>query len=178
MLAETTGLLESGLLVVAEDDGLIAMAVGTPGPTRDLELELVAVLSDLQGQGIGAATVEALADAAWERGLRTMSAWTDQPGFLEAIGFTRTGRARDDVLELTAELEAPVRDVMVADGIRLGQLLKLAELVETGAEAKSLLADGAVAVNGEVDVRRGRQLVHGDEVRARDQAVRVVLLTT
>ena len=56
--------------------------------------------------------------------------------------------------------EVPVRD----DGIRLGQLLKLADLVDTGADVKPLLADGDVRVNGEVESRRGRQLGPGDVV--------------
>ena len=48
--------------------------------------------------------------------------------------------------------------------IRLGQLLKLADLVDTGSDAKLLLADGDVRVNGEVETRRGRQIVRGDVV--------------
>jgi ribosome-associated protein len=48
--------------------------------------------------------------------------------------------------------------------IRLGQLLKLADLVETGAEAKDAVAAGEVSVNGEVETRRGRQLRLGDVV--------------
>jgi ribosome-associated protein len=48
--------------------------------------------------------------------------------------------------------------------IRLGQFLKLADLVDQGADAKPLLASGAVTVNGEVETRRGRQLVKGDVV--------------
>jgi ribosome-associated protein len=48
--------------------------------------------------------------------------------------------------------------------IRLGQFLKLADLVDQGADAKPLLAGGAVQVNGEVETRRGRQLVKGDVV--------------
>lgn len=60
------------------------------------------------------------------------------------------------------------------DGIRLGQLLKLADLVETGADGKALLHSGVVLVNGDVEVRRGRQLVVGDVVQVEDQAVRLV----
>ncbi len=56
--------------------------------------------------------------------------------------------------------EVPVRD----DGIRLGQLLKLADLVDTGADVKPLLADGDVRVNGDVETRRGRRLAPGDVV--------------
>jgi len=58
-----------------------------------------------------------------------------------------------------------MRDVTIRDdSIRLGQFLKLADLVDTGADAKPMLASGAVAVNGEVETRRGRQLVKGDVV--------------
>nr|WP_296771641.1 RNA-binding S4 domain-containing protein [Rhodococcus sp. (in: high G+C Gram-positive bacteria)] len=56
--------------------------------------------------------------------------------------------------------EVPIRD----ESIRLGQFLKLASLIESGAEAKSFIADGLVSVNGEVDLRRGRQLHEGDVV--------------
>ena len=56
--------------------------------------------------------------------------------------------------------DVPIRD----DMIRLGQLLKLADVVSGGGEAKALLADGAVAVNGEREERRGRQLHPGDVV--------------
>lgn len=65
-------------------------------------------------------------------------------------------------------------DVAVGpEGIRLGQLLKLAGLVDSGADAKPLLRSGQVLVNGEVDVRRGRQLKPGDVVQVGAQAVRV-----
>ena len=46
----------------------------------------------------------------------------------------------------------PIRDA----GIRLGQFLKLADLIDQGADAKPLLATGEVTVNGEVETRRGR----------------------
>jgi ribosome-associated protein len=48
--------------------------------------------------------------------------------------------------------------------IRLGQLLKLADLVDTGGDVKLLLSDGDVRVNGEVETRRGRRLERGDVV--------------
>jgi len=50
------------------------------------------------------------------------------------------------------------------DMIRLGQFLKLAGLADTGNEARDLIADGEVTVNGEVETRRGRQLIRGDVV--------------
>lgn len=60
-----------------------------------------------------------------------------------------------------------MREVSIKnDVIRLGQLLKAADIVEAGSDVKSLLADGAVTVNGEVETRRGRQLVRGDAVSA------------
>jgi ribosome-associated protein len=63
----------------------------------------------------------------------------------------------------------PIRD----ESIRLGQFLKLANLVESGSDAKPLLADGQVSVNGEVETRRGRQLVAGDVVSVAGQAAQV-----
>jgi ribosome-associated protein len=59
------------------------------------------------------------------------------------------------------------------DVFRLGQFLKLAGVLDTGGELKSLIADGAVLVNGEVDVRRGRQLRRGDVVTVDGQQLRV-----
>lgn len=52
------------------------------------------------------------------------------------------------------------------ESIRLGQLLKLAGIADSGGEAKQLLAEGAVLVNGETEDRRGRQLKSGDRVAA------------
>ena len=46
--------------------------------------------------------------------------------------------------------------------IKLGQAMKLAGAVESGAEAKDVITDGQVTVNGEVDLRRGRKLYPGD----------------
>jgi ribosome-associated protein len=65
--------------------------------------------------------------------------------------------------------EVPIRD----ETIRLGQLLKLADLIDNGADAKPLLMQGLVFVNGELETRRGRQLVKGDVVSLGDDAVRV-----
>lgn len=48
------------------------------------------------------------------------------------------------------------------DFIKLGQALKLAGLVESGVEAKEVIQEGLVKVNGEVDTRRGKKLVAGD----------------
>lgn len=67
-----------------------------------------------------------------------------------------------------------MRDVPIRDEtIRLGQLLKLAGLADSGGDAKELLAEGAVSVNGEPEERRGRQLRSGDVVQVGDERVRV-----
>jgi len=58
-----------------------------------------------------------------------------------------------------------VTRVGIRDGhIRLGQFLKLANLVSTGGEAKVRIQQGEVLVNGEVDTRRGAKLRRGDLV--------------
>ncbi len=67
-----------------------------------------------------------------------------------------------------------MRDVQIRDDmIRLGQFLKLANVLETGGEGKDLIAYGEVTVNGEVDTRRGRQLFRGDVVETLGQQLRV-----
>jgi ribosome-associated protein len=63
----------------------------------------------------------------------------------------------------------PIRDA----SIRLGQFLKLADLIDQGADAKPLLASGEVRVNGQVETRRGRQLVKGDQVALAGSGARV-----
>jgi ribosome-associated protein len=68
-----------------------------------------------------------------------------------------------------------VHDVAIStDTIRLGQLLKLAGLVDSGSDAKFLLAGGEVSVNGEPETRRGRQVRAGDVVSLGGSSVRVV----
>ena len=58
-----------------------------------------------------------------------------------------------------------VKNVRIEDeSIKLGQFLKLADLVDKGSDAKALLAGGVVRVNGATETRRGRQLVNGDLV--------------
>lgn len=48
--------------------------------------------------------------------------------------------------------------------IRLGQFLKLANIVQDGLEAKALILEGNIVVNGETELRRGRQLNRDDIV--------------
>ncbi len=57
--------------------------------------------------------------------------------------------------------------------IKLGQVLKLAGLVESGVDAKYVIQDGLVKVNGEIDTRRGRKIVAGDIVEYQGNKVKV-----
>ncbi len=70
--------------------------------------------------------------------------------------------------------DAQAREVGVRpEGIRLGQLLKLAGFAGTGSDAKVLLELGEVEVNGEPESRRGRQLQVGDVVECGEEKVRL-----
>jgi len=60
--------------------------------------------------------------------------------------------------------------------IRLGQLLKLADVVDAGGDVKIFLASERVLVNGEPETRRGRQLHPGDVVLAGASELRLVAL--
>ena len=67
-----------------------------------------------------------------------------------------------------------MRDVPIStDSIRLGQLLKLAGVIDSGAKVKALLGRETVSVNGERETRRGRRLVAGDEVHVGEEHLRV-----
>lgn len=57
--------------------------------------------------------------------------------------------------------------------IKLGQALKAAGLVESGVEAKEVIQDGMVTVNGEVDTRRGRKLYPGDVAGFDGQEIKI-----
>jgi ribosome-associated protein len=65
--------------------------------------------------------------------------------------------------------DVPIRGQM----IRLGQLLKLSGVIDTGAGVKAFLATEPVFVNGEAEARRGRQLHPGDIVRVGAAELRV-----
>jgi ribosome-associated protein len=78
-------------------------------------------------------------------------------------------RARDD-----NEIVSDYNDVAIEDeSIKLGQFLKLANLIDSGGEAKHALAGGIVRVNGEIETRRGRQLERGDVVSVAAKSARV-----
>ena len=59
------------------------------------------------------------------------------------------------------------------DYIKLGQALKAAGLVESGVEAKEVIKEGLVLVNGETDTRRGRKLYAGDVVIFDGEEIRI-----
>lgn len=65
--------------------------------------------------------------------------------------------------------EIKIRD----EFIKLGQALKLAGLVESGVEAKIVIQDGQVLVNGQVETQRGKKLVDGDEVTFEGQSFKI-----
>ena len=66
------------------------------------------------------------------------------------------------------------RDVAIeGEMIRLGQLLKLSGLADSGGEARELVTEGVVRVNGVVETRRGRQLHSADVVEVNGERVRV-----
>lgn len=59
------------------------------------------------------------------------------------------------------------------DFIKLGQALKAAGMVSSGIDAKMVIQEGLVQVNGEVDLRRGRKLYEGDVVTFEGEQVRI-----
>ena len=58
--------------------------------------------------------------------------------------------------------------------IKLGQALKAAGLVESGVDAKFVIQDGLVKVNGEVEFQRGKKLYDGDEVEFDNNIIKIV----
>lgn len=59
------------------------------------------------------------------------------------------------------------------DYIKLGQALKAVGLVESGLEAKIVIKDGEVKVNGEVELQRGKKLVAGDVVEFDGNTIKI-----
>ena len=58
--------------------------------------------------------------------------------------------------------------------IKLGQALKKASLVGSGVEAKFVIQDGLVTLNGEVEVQRGKKLYDGDVVSFNGETIKIV----
>ena len=67
-------------------------------------------------------------------------------------------------------MEIKLRD----EFIKLGQAIKAAGFVQDGVEAKMVIQDGLVSVNGEVDTRRGKKLYEGDIVSYQGEEIRIV----
>ena len=59
------------------------------------------------------------------------------------------------------------------DFIKLGQALKAAGLVESGVDAKFVIQDGLVKVNGQIEVQRGKKLVSGDIVEFDGETIKI-----
>ena len=68
-------------------------------------------------------------------------------------------------------------DISIREGeefIRLGQALKKAGITGSGSDAKMLIQNGAIQVNGSTEIRRGRKLYPGDSVSFEGEGFRVV----
>lgn len=61
------------------------------------------------------------------------------------------------------------------DYIKLGQALKAVGLVESGVDAKFVIQDGLVKVNGQVETQRGKKLVAGDVVEFDGETIKIEL---
>lgn len=58
--------------------------------------------------------------------------------------------------------------------IKLGQALKAAGLVDSGVEAKIVITNGEVKVNGVVEIQRGKKLYDGDVVSFNGQEIKIL----
>ena len=74
-----------------------------------------------------------------------------------------------------SEMEKKMEAIQISDEfIKLGQAMKLANLVSSGVEAKMVIQDGLVTLNGEVEVQRGKKLYNGDIVTFNGESFQVV----
>ena len=71
-------------------------------------------------------------------------------------------------------MDSVIEIQIVTPHLTLGQLLKLADVITNGGQAKSFLAEHEVKVNGENDNRRGRKLYPGDMVEVVGKRFRIV----
>jgi ribosome-associated protein len=78
--------------------------------------------------------------------------------------------------EKGSQRPAAPAQVPVRPPITLNQFLKVAQLASSGGEAKVLIADGAVKVNGTVEIRRGRKMAGGEVVEVGSAAARVEMI--
>jgi len=63
--------------------------------------------------------------------------------------------------------------ILREDYIKLGQALKAVNLVESGVEAKIVILEGKVKVNGQVELQRGKKLYDGDVVSYQGQTIEI-----
>ena len=102
-----------------------------------------------------------------------------QDGQMELQIDSQVGSMKEDI-----DIEKEGKDIMIGvhmetiklrdEFIKLGQALKAANLVQDGVEAKYVIQDGEVLVNGEVDTRRGRKLYDGDVLSYQGQEVKII----
>jgi ribosome-associated protein len=69
----------------------------------------------------------------------------------------------------------PANEQITEDYIKLDQFLKLMGAVDTGGQAKLIIQEEEVTVNGQIETRRGRKLVQGDLVKYQGQEIKVEL---
>lgn len=70
-----------------------------------------------------------------------------------------------------------MEEIVIKDEyIKLGQALKLAGLAGSGVDAKFMIEDGIVMVNGETELRRGKKIYPGDMISLEDKQVKVVAI--
>lgn len=74
----------------------------------------------------------------------------------------------------TSGKEAMETIILREDYIKLGQALKAAGLVESGVEAKEVILDGLVKVNGKVEIQRGKKLYNQDTVEYNNEIISIV----
>lgn len=68
-----------------------------------------------------------------------------------------------------------MKEICIKDEfIKLGQALKLAGICDSGVDAKFMILDGLVKVNGEVCTQRGKKLVTGDIIKYREEEYKIV----
>lgn len=63
---------------------------------------------------------------------------------------------------------------ITSDFVTLGQFLKIADLVDSGGQAKFFLSENEVIINDEIDNRRGRKLRDGDEITIKGNTYRII----
>ncbi len=63
---------------------------------------------------------------------------------------------------------------LLSSPVALFKVLKFEGLASSGAEAKQLVADGLISVNGEIETRKARKLVAGDEILFGDQLLKLI----